>query len=65
MISTVELKAYLFYPVVKIFSTINLKNPFSLKVAISYVAFITGLVAMGGDIYRVRFGEKGISFSPI
>lgn len=65
MILTILLKAYFFFLVIKIFSRINLDNPFSLKVtnlltSISYAALLTGIVALGGDIYVDRFAERGI-----
>ena len=68
MILTVLLKAYFFLLVIKIFSRINLDNPFSLKVTnllstLAYAALITGIVALGGDIYVDRFAEMGIPLS--
>jgi len=61
------LKAFIFYLLIKIFSQINFRHPFSPEVAvlisgISYVAFAIGILTMAAIGYRDWLTEKGVTF---
>jgi hypothetical protein len=56
IIAVSVLKAYIFYLVIKIFSTINFVHPFSREVSvlvskISYIALLTGLLTLLANSY--------------
>ncbi|MGZ3777527.1 MAG: DUF2975 domain-containing protein [Mucilaginibacter sp.] len=68
MISIAAVKAFIAYLTIKIFSTLNLSNPFSAGVAalverISIVAFVAGLFAIVAASYSDWLGKNGITIS--
>jgi len=65
LVSLTALKAYLFFLVTRIFSNINLEQPFSLPVShlisrISYIALGSGLIAMAAFGYSEWLAGKGL-----
>jgi hypothetical protein len=68
MIGICAVKAFIAYLTIKIFSMINLSNPFSAEVAalverISVVAFVAGLFAIVAASYSDWLSKNGISIS--
>jgi len=67
IIAIAVLKGYLFYLVIKLFSKINLKQPFNLTVnklitKISHICFSIGIIAIIANGYAKTLLNKGISF---